>query len=109
MNGKDNPAQYELLSAYLDDELAPRERAEVEALVQGNAEAATLLEQLRDVQQTMASGAAPQAPAGFAEEVMAAAERQILLGDVEAPIRPRLRWTAWSAAAAALKECLKLH
>ncbi len=99
MNSQDNSAQVELLSAYLDDELDARERAEVEALVARDTEAAALLEQLHGIQLALRDGPAIQAPAGFAEDVMAAAERQILLGEVEEPMRPRLHWTAWSAAA----------
>ncbi len=59
-------ARAEQLSAYLDDELSPSERAEVEAALAGDAELRDRLEDLRAVRVALRSLAAVRAPRSFA-------------------------------------------
>src|ERR1700755_3209992 len=60
----------ELLSAYLDDELSPEERAAVEARLASDPDAQQLLHQLRSVSQSVQ--ATPQVPAArdFRAEIL---------------------------------------
>ncbi|HNQ24816.1 MAG TPA: zf-HC2 domain-containing protein [Phycisphaerae bacterium] len=85
----------ELLGAYLDGELSPEERAQVERLLQQDATARQLL---RDLERTaQAVGALPRhpAPPSLVQDIERQLERLELLGDIEeaAPVRGSKRGT----------------
>ena len=64
----------QLLSGYLDDALSADERARVERLIETDADAASQLEQLRDLRQALKEVSRADAgfklPAGFADRVL---------------------------------------
>ena len=70
--------QYELLSAYLDDQLSSEERARVEQWLAEDAEAQQTLEQLRAVSASLQGLPAAKLGEDLAERVLRAAEHQIL-------------------------------
>ena len=96
----------ELLSAYLDGQLAPEETAKVEKRLVEDPEARTLLDQLRQVSQMVHSLPQSSAPADLAGEVMEQLERDALLGVSDTPAemagRTHLRFRRFAAAAAIL-------
>ncbi len=73
-----HPADEELLSAYLDGELADDERARVEQLLSELPESRQLLEELRAVKQRLQSLPAARLGEDFAERVLRQAEREML-------------------------------
>ncbi len=75
----------ELLSAYLDDELAPEERARVEQRLAADPRAKQLLDELRAVSRTVKE--LPAATVGFdlRESVLRRAERAMLVPSERAP------------------------
>jgi anti-sigma factor RsiW len=79
MTAEPNNIDDELLSAYLDDELAPEERARVEERLAADAGARSLLEQLRTVSRAVKQ--LPPAPLGadLRENVLRRAERAMLV------------------------------
>ena len=81
MNRPDN----ELLSAYLDGEVTADEQAEVERLLAASPEARRLLDELRALSATLQ--ALPQEKLGvdLSDEILHAAQRQILTGQHEPP------------------------
>jgi hypothetical protein len=91
----------ELLSAYLDGELDESERARVVNYLHSEPGAARLLEELRQTQDLLRALPAERAPQGFADDVIAAAERRALVGGAGAAPEPRRtrRWTPLAAAA----------
>ncbi len=96
---------FERLSAYLDGELSPAERAEIERWLERDAEARSLFNELRQVASIVAALPRERAPADMADAVVARCERAALLG--EADFRPRgaaaaARWTRPLALAASL-------
>jgi hypothetical protein len=94
----------ERLSAYLDGEVTPTERAELEALLASDAEARALLAELRAAQSAVAELPRASAPVEVLAAITARLERQALLGPEEeqaALVRTRPRpWRAWGAVAA---------
>ncbi|HEX7449008.1 MAG TPA: zf-HC2 domain-containing protein, partial [Pirellulales bacterium] len=73
-----HPADDELLSAYLDGELAEDERARVERLLAEQAESRQLLDELRSVKQRLESMPAARLGDDFADRVLRQAEREML-------------------------------
>jgi anti-sigma factor RsiW len=73
----------ELLSAYLDYELAPVDRARVEARLATDPAARQLLEQLRSVSQAMKSMPTERLGADIRDTVLRRAERAMLLPDAK--------------------------
>jgi anti-sigma factor RsiW len=71
----------ELLSAYLDDELTPEERARVEARLAADPAARQLLDELRSVSQAVRSLPQESLPADLSESVLRRAERAMLSSD----------------------------
>jgi hypothetical protein len=72
------PFDDELLSAYLDEELAPEERARVEAYLAANPAARQLLEELRTVSSAVKRLPQESLPADMRETVLRRAERAML-------------------------------
>lgn len=72
--------QDELLSAYLDDELAPEERAEVERMLEENPASRLLLEELKALRTTVQSLPRESLGPDFSKHVMQMAERSVLAG-----------------------------
>ncbi|MEK6644612.1 MAG: zf-HC2 domain-containing protein [Planctomycetota bacterium] len=91
--------QYEQLTAYLDGELSEAERAEVERLLESDAEARALLEELRETARLIGTVPREFAGKGFNEAVRARLERESLLSEESA--RP-MRWWKPMALAASL-------
>lgn len=101
----ENAEQLEHLTAYLDGELAPNDRAEVERLLDSDAEARRLLEELRETSALVAGLPRGRAPADLAEQVSARLERAALLGYAPAratPVRTGWSWANRLALAAAV-------
>ncbi len=93
----------ELLSAYLDGELDEPTTAGVVAYLERDAGAALLLRELRETRSLLQDLPRESAPADFAEGVVAAVERQALLGEVgdESPaVSARRRFGPIRSAAA---------
>lgn len=97
----------EQLSAYLDNELTPAERAEVEAFLEGDAEARAVLSELRATSQAVHALPRVRASDRLLDEVRARMERDALLGNMGGKSRavpresPRsLRWLAVAAVLA---------
>ncbi|QDV90800.1 hypothetical protein RAS2_18840 [Phycisphaerae bacterium RAS2] len=93
----------ERLSAYLDDEITPQERAEIDAWLASDPSARSELESLRGV--SRAIGNLPRVTAGpeLADRVISQFEREALLARQEAPRSfPGKGWLAGLAAAAVL-------
>lgn len=90
---------YEQLTAYLDGELSGAERAEVERLLERDAEARALLEELRETARLIGTVPKEFAGMGFNEAVRARLERSSLLD--EGPTR-RMGWWKPVALAASL-------
>lgn len=93
----------ERLSAYLDDEITPQERAEIDAWLASDPSARAELESLRGV--SRAIGNLPRVTAGpeLADRVISQFEREALLARQEAPRSfPGKGWLAGLAAAAVL-------
>jgi hypothetical protein len=103
-----SPHEDERLSAYLDGELGPGERAAVEAHLETCALCRSRLAELAGLDEAARARPLPEPPAGYFESfparVRAALEAE---GAVSARARglragpPRWRWPAWSWAAAA--------
>lgn len=96
---------FERLSAYLDGELSPAERAEIERWLERDAEARSLFNELRQVTSIVAALPRERAPTDMADAVVARCERAALLD--ETGFRPRravmaARWTRPLALAASL-------
>lgn len=95
--------QRERLSAYLDNEITPQERAEIDAWLASDPSARAELESLRGV--SRAIGNLPRVTAGpeLADRVISQFEREALLARQEAPRSfPGKGWLAGLAAAAVL-------
>jgi cell fate (sporulation/competence/biofilm development) regulator YlbF (YheA/YmcA/DUF963 family) len=96
----------QLLSAYLDGQLAPDETDQVERRLTEDPEAQELLDQLRQVSRMVHSLPHDSAPADLADEVMEQMERDALLGvsegSEELAGRTHLRFRRFAAAAAIL-------
>ncbi len=73
----------ERISSYLDGELGPAERAAVEKLLVEDSAARELFAELRQLQSGLRGLPQHKLPQGFADEVMRAAERLMLLGPEE--------------------------
>lgn len=95
----------ERLSSYLDDELDSVERAAVEQLLSEDPAARELLAELRQLRTGLQSMPQHRLPEGFADEVMRAAERLMLLDPADsiptAAVRDAAEWTAPVSRAAA--------
>lgn len=94
----------ERLSAYLDGEVTPAERAELDALVASNKKAKQLLADLRATRDAVAALPRAVAPRDITDAITARLERQALLGAPGEGDSPHTHvsraWRAWSAAAA---------
>ena len=73
--------QPEQLTAYLDGELSPAQRAEVERLIASESEARQLLEDLQETSRLVAALPPEQAPADLADAVVSRMERRDLLDE----------------------------
>jgi len=95
----------ELLVGYLDGELIPTERDEVDALLQHDPEARQLLTELQATVRLLGQLARESAPEDLAEQVVARIERSALLSARPRSARQRWarvsRWAGSVAAAAA--------
>jgi len=101
----ENAEQLEQLTAYLDGELAPDDRAEIERLLDSDAEARRLLDELRETSELVAGLPRGRAPEDLARQVSARLERQALLGDapvMAAPVRVGWSWANRLALVAAV-------
>ncbi len=74
MSGPNEKAE-ELIGAYLDGELRPAERLEVERYLQSDPQAAELLSQMRSIRSALQSAPIRKLPANFSERVIAAARQ----------------------------------
>jgi len=102
---EDESAQYERLTAYLDGELSPEEREDVEQMLRQDVAAQRLLRELRETIAMVASLPRSAAPADLAEGVTARMEREALLGEAPGEVSRgagRVRWWRGVAAAAAI-------
>ena len=104
--GPDFEIVFEMLSAYLDDELTAPERVAVEARLAESAEWRAELDEVRSARAAVRNLASRDAPAGFWDAVLAHVEADTDDGDAVlacvvplAERRPRRR-VAWFAAAA---------
>jgi anti-sigma factor RsiW len=77
--------QDELLSAYLDGELTAQQQAEVERLLAGSPPARQLLDELRALSATLQALPRRKLGEDISQQVLRQAERQMLMGDAEAP------------------------
>lgn len=91
----------ERISSYLDGELGPAERAEVEKLLVEDRSARELFAELRQLQTGVRGLPQQKLPQGFADEVMRAAERLMLLGpgESESTTAAAIEAAEWSAPA----------
>lgn len=78
----------ERINSYLDGELGPAERAAVEKLLVEDSAARELFAELRQLQSGLRELPQHTLPPGFADEVMRAAERLMLLGPGESELTP---------------------
>jgi negative regulator of sigma E activity len=74
MSGPNEKAE-ELIGAYLDGELRPAERLEVERYLQSDPQAAELLSQMRSIRSALQSAPIRKLPSNFSERVIAAARQ----------------------------------
>lgn len=102
----DRETQLEQLTAYLDGELAGDERGAVEALLERDAEARALLDDLRRTSRLIGSLPHATAPSDMAASVQARMERRELLGVDDTPGSPgsnrTVRWVNRFAVAATI-------
>ncbi|MDY6913599.1 MAG: hypothetical protein SVT52_03980 [Planctomycetota bacterium] len=100
---KTNEHLHEQLSAYLDGELDARAAARLEQAVQADAELAAELTRLRATRKLVRGLARAEAPNGFADDVLAQAERQQLIrAGTHEPEARSMRWVRLLATAAML-------
>ncbi len=71
----DNGSQDDVFSAYLDQELSPVERAAFEARLAADPDARDDLAEVAEVRTLVRELAAPELPAGFVDELLAAGAR----------------------------------
>lgn len=90
--------QLEQLTAYVDGELSPEQRAEVERLASEDESVRVLLDELRQTSRLVSELPRGQAPEDLADAVTARLERQALLG--ESPKPPQRMWTRAVSVAA---------
>ncbi len=79
-----NVPDNELLSAYLDGEVTPQQRAEVEQLLEGDPAVRALLDELRALGESIRNLPAAHLAEDLSDRVLQLAERQILLQRPEA-------------------------
>lgn len=84
---------FEEISAYLDDELTPQERAAVESRLACDADAQRVRDELREAMEALRALPRERAPSYLASEVVARMERVALLGSEDAS--PRGAGTVW--------------
>jgi hypothetical protein len=104
------PFSEEILSAYLDGEISPDERARVERRLERDPRAREQVEDFRRLSQIFAGLPRTELPASFAGEVLQLAERRMLIpeGSVR-PARGRAsRWVLGAAASMAAAAALLL-
>lgn len=103
MNARERERLESHLSAYLDDELTPDERGEVESFLESDADARALLAELRATIQAVQSLPRARASDDLLDHIRGRMERQALLGDEPATL-PEARGGGfsgrWLAAAA---------
>jgi len=97
------PFSEEILSAYLDGELSPDERARVERRLERDSRAREQVEDFRRLSQLFAGLSRTELPPSFAGEVLQLAERRMLIPDgAGRPARWRAsRWVLGAASMAA--------
>lgn len=98
--------QYEQISAYLDGELTEKERAEVERLLERDAEARRILAELRQTARLLGSLPKERLSAGAAEALNARMERESLLGDGATRSTGGAWWKTPALAACIVVACL---
>ena len=98
----------ELLSAYIDDELSPRQRERVEQELARSPEAAQLLEELRATVRLVSGLPRESLADDFADQLAGHIERRVLLAPSPRPKRRR-RWLAWTGASAAVAGAAVAH
>jgi anti-sigma factor RsiW len=96
----------ELLSAYLDGEATPAERAQVEQRLADSSEWRSVLEELRSTRELLLGASVREAPTGFWDgvlhpEIAPPLPAAPVRGIDSAPSRRRSRVIAWVAGAAA--------
>lgn len=95
----------ELLSAYFDGELSPKERLQVESWLNSSPEARQQVADYRRLSRMFEGLTRTEVPQEFPTEVLQLAERRMLLPDSSPSLRRvttiRLRWVAIPTAAAA--------
>lgn len=100
-----DPEQLEQLTAYLDGELSPARRAEVDKLLSEDPDARALLLELQQTSRLVSALPREPTPDGLADTVVQRMERQDLLGDSPAN-RPRssqvVSWSRRVAVAASI-------
>ncbi len=87
--------QFEQLTAYLDGELSPAERAEVEAWIARDEDARRLLGELRRTSEAVRGLPRAGAPRDFAEALMTRLEREALVGKLSGAEQPAATPYAW--------------
>jgi hypothetical protein len=87
------------LCAYLEGELAPADRAEIERHLTANPQHKQLLADLAKTREWVRAIPPVRAPVDFAESFQSGVERQMLL-DETAAARPAQRWQQWLPLAA---------
>src|SRR5205085_12076191 len=90
----------EFLSAYLDGELSPQERAAVERWIERAPEARQRLDDFRGLSRLFGDLSRTELPREFPTEVMHLAERRMLLPDAAAA-NGRMQIRGWTLALAA--------
>lgn len=98
--------QYEQISAYLDGELSEKERAEVERLLERDAEARRILAELRQTARLLGSLPKERLSAGAAEALNARMERESLFGDGTTRSTGGAWWKTLALAACIVVACL---
>lgn len=76
-----DPAHAELISAYLDGQLSPTERAQAESLLAEQPALRQLYEELQGLRQNLQSLPKVKLPSDFSQSVLRQAERTVLRGD----------------------------
>jgi len=93
---KPNPNLDELLSSFMDGELSPRQRTEVQRMVGHDSQAARRLQQLQNCRSLFCALPMDKAPSDLLEQIRAALERHSLLQ--EQPVVRKRSVGAWQLA-----------
>jgi hypothetical protein len=96
------------LCAYLEGELAPAERADLERHLAQNATHRQLLSDLAEARRWLRAAPREKAPPEVAEVYREQVERSILMGEDAPPVRPAARWPQYAMLAAMVAVVLGL-